>query len=170
MDVGAVSEQHLDHLGMLLRHRPHERRLPTRMLIRFHVCAELHERAHRVDTARACGLHERGYSGLAGGVRFGPGLEQCARDGGVPVRRGQGDRRDSEVVGRIDVGARVDQQADRFCIIPVDRPVQSGRPIALGCIHVHVPFEQASNGGPVAPLDRIHQLNLSGGGEVRDQQ
>ena len=30
LDVGAGREQHLDHLGMLLRHRPHERRLASR--------------------------------------------------------------------------------------------------------------------------------------------
>ena len=38
MDVRAVREQHLDDIGVLLRHRPHERRLFARAA-RVHVGA-----------------------------------------------------------------------------------------------------------------------------------
>ena len=87
VDRGAVLEQQANHVGMLLRRGPHQRRLPAERLARIHARAVLEQHARRIDAARARDDHQRR---LPLGVRrldVGAGLEQRADDLARPPRR-----------------------------------------------------------------------------------
>src|SRR6267143_745306 len=75
MNIGTVSEQHLHDLGMLLRDRPHERRLAP-CTTRVHVGALGDQLLYNCSIARAGGDHDGCFAGQQGGVRIGAGIKR----------------------------------------------------------------------------------------------
>ena len=71
VEIGMVREQHLDDIGMLLRHRPHERRLAARaMHIRIPALSEQQFDHFRVPRAR--GHHDGSFPARRAAFGFAP--------------------------------------------------------------------------------------------------
>ena len=98
--------------------------------------AGAHQRLHRVDVARPRRRHQRRLSGTHKRA-FGsaPAFSSRSSTAALPLpRRARAASR--RIFGRIDVGARADQQRGRVRVVPVGGPVQRGGSVALRRVHV----------------------------------
>jgi hypothetical protein len=75
-----VRRQQLDHVGLPLRRRPHQRRLPAPVLARVDVGARLEQQRGRGDVAAAGDRHQRRFPFRVAAVGVGAGLEQRVDD------------------------------------------------------------------------------------------
>ena len=108
--IGAVREQEPHHLGLALRGRPHERRLPAPLLFRVDVRTRFEQqprRRRRCPSARRPSAASR----LRRSVRFAsaPASSNALMIGVAPTHRGFRQRVRAVVVRRVDVDARRDE-------------------------------------------------------------
>src|SRR5207247_281274 len=80
VDVGALRRQKLHHVGLALRSRPHQRRLPAECFFGVDVGARLDEHLRRVHLAAARSRHQRRLAFRVLRVGVGAGLEQHVDD------------------------------------------------------------------------------------------
>ncbi len=128
-------------LRVLLRHGPHERRLPA-CPGDVHVGAFREKLRHDAFRADARRHHQRGLAREQGEVGVGLGLEQAADDGFVGVRAGGPQRRGAEVVRHVHLGARANQLVHHPEVVAIARPVQRGGTIAFGRVDVGALLEE----------------------------
>ncbi len=156
LHVGAVREQHLHDVGMLLRHRPHQRRLAARR-VRIHVRVLVEQLFNDVRIARASGHHHRRLAFQERGVRVRPGCEQPPHHGRASVLAGRPQRRDAKIVRRVHLGAGAKQQVGAFEVILVARPVKGRCAVGFGCVDVRFLLQKSTEGIPVAVPGSVNQ-------------
>ena len=152
--------------------RPHQRGLPSLDCFHIGVCSVEQQRSGPFFSAGACATHERSLSAVLSEVGIGSSLQELLHDDGVAVGAGQGKRRHSVDVGRIHVGAGLDQNFHSLQIVAVDRPGQCCGAIGLRCIHVDRLAEQETHRFSVPFPDGLDQIHGIAGGKVshRHQQ
>ena len=175
--VGAAVEQKLHHVGVALRRRPHQRGLVFEQLAPVDVRAGVQEPPHRVDVPGAGAGHEDGLAGLDRRVGVGAGREQQLDQAGAAVAAGEGQRGDPQVVGGRGVSTGVRQPARRLQIVVIGGPVQRGRAIGLGRVHVDAvlrPARRVQEGGDrggLLMLDGVDQPQVGTlGGDTGDRE
>ena len=139
VDVGAVREQHLDDVGMLLRRPPTS--APSGRARRARSRWRLSRAA--VRRRRDCRSGRRPSRGVSpsrsASVRIRAGLQQPADHRRAAVQAGGPERRGAEIVRRVHLGAGANQQVGALDIVAVARPVQRGRAVRLGGVDVRRP-------------------------------
>ena len=110
MNVGAVGNEYLHGLGMPLSGGPHERRLASRGP-GIRVGALLQERFGNVRFPGSRGDHQRRLAGQQGQVRVGSRLQQAGDDRQAGTRARVPQRGRAEVIRRVDLGARANEQS-----------------------------------------------------------
>ena len=178
VDVGAMREQHLDDVGMLLRDGPHQRRLAA-CRVHVHVGAFVRAAARR---PRRCPTREATISGVspARSARLGlaPACSSRRDHRGAAVQAGRPQRRGAEIVRGVHVGAGANQQIGALEIVAIAGPVQRRRAVGFGGVDVGTLLSSAarprgrrssprrSSGGRAAPTRR--ERHASSGDHDRD--
>lgn len=96
--------------------------------------------------------------------RFGPSeedyqtLEAYVQANGF--RAGKGKRRDVVLRGRVHVRPGLEQQIRDFQVVPLRGPVQRGKPVRLGRVHVCMQREQRTHVFDVAALNCFDQAHI----------
>ena len=157
VEVGALRRQELDHLGLALRGRPHQRRLPAPVFPGVDVGARLEQPPGRVDVAAAGDGHQRRLTFRIPGIGIGARLEQRVDDRRRADDRRLGQRRRAELVLQLDVRAGLDQRADQLEIVVRRRPHDGRGPVGPGRIRVGALGQQPQRGRAIATLGRLEQ-------------
>jgi hypothetical protein len=164
VDVGAVCDQDADHLRMIVRRCPHQRRLAAERFDRIHGGAPGDEQLRHFRGADGGGEHERGLPVLVGRVRIGPGIEQGARELHIPQLRRFADRGSAEVIRDVGFGACLQQCMHELMIDVVGRPEQRGAAVGVCRIHVDVGRgDRREHRFPFARADEIRERFLAEG-------
>ncbi len=140
VDVGVMLQQHRHHGVVLLRDRPHERRLVGARLAHVDVGAMREQRRHGIHAADPRRAHER-WNALRH-ARVGARGEQRVDDRRVAVGAGQAEWRDPEVVAEAWLRTQLQQLRDEIALVPVGRPVQRRRAVGPARVDVGVLLEQ----------------------------
>ena len=164
MDVRPERGQRLHDVGMLLGHRPHQRRLPPRALAGVQVGAVGREQTHRLRRPGAGRGHQHRLARGQRGVRVGAGRQQGRDHRLAGVEAGQPERGDAEVVRRVDGGAGPNERVGHRRIVPVGGPVQGARAVRLPGIRSGALFEQGDHPRRVRRPGRVDQPCVLGGG------
>jgi hypothetical protein len=141
VDVGAAGQKDLDDIRMLLRHGPHQRGLSTRSA-RVYVCTLVDQSRDDVRVAGAGGDHQRRLAAEEREIRIRPGLQKPSDHGRAAVQARIPERRRAEIVGRVHIGARANQQIRTVQRVSVARPVQRGRSIRRRRLDVDTLLEE----------------------------
>ena len=118
-------DQRLDHVGVVLGSRPHQRGLTAQRLLRVDVGAVGQQRLDRRDSpVRAAVISAVSPSGSA---VFGsaPAVSSRSMMAALPLMHASDERRHAVAVGRLDVGFRGQEQFDRCHVVALDRPVSA---------------------------------------------
>ena len=136
MHVGAVLQK-CGHDGPVpLFDSPHERGLPAQLFAGVHVGASADEQLDHFGAAAPGSRHERCLARLELDVRVRAGLEQPPGHGRAAVDTRQPDGGRAEVVRRIDVRSRAEEEVGCCHVVAMGGPVQRRRAVALRGIHV----------------------------------
>ena len=147
-NVGAARDEELHHLDVVLRRRPHQRRLAAPRLPGIHLGAAIEERRHggRVSSPRAG--EDRRLS-VRRAVGIGAGLEQARDHGGVGVGARQRERAGAVAIDGVHRGAGGDQETGDRLVVAVNRPVERRGAVGTGGIGVDALEQGARDGGAV---------------------
>ena len=157
--------------GFVLGGRPHQRRLPVRLLAGVDVGAVVDERGQRIGGAGPRARHQRGLAHRGGRVRVGPRVEELPDHRRAPVRAGEVEGRHAVVVGGVRVGAGPEQGLDHRGVVAQDRPVQRRRPVALAGVDVDLLIEQRAHRRVVLAPGRLDQPEVGVlGGDAGDTE
>ena len=173
LDVGARPDERADDIGVAFRRRPHERGLVARLLVRVHVRAVRQQRAHRANPAGPRRRHQGRLATRERRVGIDAARQQALDNGGMPVGRGERQRRHAEMVGGGCDSPRAEQQVDGREVALMRRPVQCGRPVRLRRVHVDLLLQQRADRLQVPRLDRLGQrpgATRGGSGDRQEQQ
>ena len=156
----------LHRLGIVLRSRPHQRRLSLPLLGGVDLGAAGDERPDHAVVAGPRRRHQDGLALGSGGVGIGAGLQQQVGQRRVAVLRRQLQRRDPVPAGRLDVRTRLHQQLRGRLVVAEDGIVQRGHAVGLGRVDVGALRDQALRTAVRLPcLDRVDQANgIAAGG------
>ncbi len=155
IDGRPALDQQPNHAGMLLRRRPHQRRLPAEGFACIHARAMLEQHARRIDAPRARNDHQRR---LPLGIRrldIRPRLDQRANNRGVRLDRRRRERRHAIIIRRIRIRAARQQLHDELTIPTMRRPNQRRRAIRPPRIDVSPILERPQRR---LALPKLHEL------------
>ena len=155
MDGRRSFKEPCDHVAMTFRRRPHQRCLAGLGGLGVNQGAAIEEHLDDLGVARERGGHEGRFTlGPERRVDVRACLEQPGDDRRVPVLGGQHQRRYAVIVGRVDVAAGADEKVDGLDVVPVRRPLERGRPVALGHADICLRPHQRAERRPVLLLGR----------------
>ena len=134
--IGAGFEQEIDHVGVPLDGGPHQRRRLLHRVGGVQIDGPFEQQRDGRDAAGARGGSERGFSGRhpASGIRA--RLEQRGHHLRVTDAAGRQQRRDTEVVGSVDLRASANEHARDLDVGVVSSPEQRRRAVAGTDVHV----------------------------------
>ena len=173
IDVRALIKERSHDVPVSFRDRPHQRGLTFGDLCRVHVRASGKQRLHDVHVARERRRHQHGFSRRKLRVGIRAGLQQRLDDlraRGAAVLAGHGERRHAVIVGRVDLGAGVNQQLDSRHVVPMSRPVKCCGAVGLSHIRVNAFGEESFRSTCVAVLDSLHEPQITRRGGCNREQ
>ncbi len=155
--VGAGAGQHLDGACMVLRGRPHERRLvlPLFLALTLAPCA-IRAFTESALPARDAVIRTVSPSGSAA-VRIGAGFEQRLDKDAVSVFRREREGRDTISICGLDVRTRADEGLRSFDVVVSHRPMKRGHPVGFLRIQVGTLLQQRADRLHVAAFNRVNQ-------------
>ena len=83
IDVGAAREKQFHHVGVIFKHRPHQRGLPMHGVLRVDVRAAIEQQRDGIHFAGAGRGHQSGFAARIGAVRIDAGVQKFADHGRV---------------------------------------------------------------------------------------
>ncbi len=125
VQIGTVGGEELDHLGLALRSRPHQRCLSAEVLFGVDIGTGFEQPLRRIDLAGSRDRHQRRFTLGVPGIGIRPSLQQRIDDRRRADDRRFGDRGGAELVGELHIRAGLDQRAHQLEII-VRRGVHDG--------------------------------------------
>ena len=147
--------------------RPHQRRLPVRVLFRVDVRTVLEKQFRRRRIATARDEHERRAACRRREVRVRSSLQESCDDRRAGIARRDPQGCDAKVVGRIHCGVCSKKQLDGFLILVVSSPLERRGPIARALVDIDAVAHQRPRRSQIALLDRLYQLDVARGGPKR---
>jgi hypothetical protein len=153
---------------MPLGRSPHQGGLLANTFARVDVGATSEQDLYRLDAAAARSRHQRGLVSGNGGIRIGTGSQQSPDDRGVAVCRCDRQRRDAVAIGRLRIGASLEQQIDHSKPLELDRPVQGGGPERIGAVRIAPAAQERSDRRLVRLFDRRDERVLAGRTQAHD--
>ncbi len=158
--IGAGLDQHLDHLGLALRGGPHQRRLPTPLLLGVHLGAGLQQQLRRIDLAGASHHHQ---CGLPFRIRRFH-IRACAQQQPNHLRATRGgrlgQRHGAEIIARIRIGLRLQQRLHQAHIGEMRGVVQRRGAIRLARARIGTLLQRIQRGFRILRLQRGEQLGI----------
>ena len=159
--VDSGRDERCDHVRVMFRCGPHQRRLALRRLLRVHVGSTSDQHSNGVHAAAARARHERCLAGRDRRVWIGAGVQEELDERGARVGARQRQRCDAKVVGRVGVCASAYQQARRLEIIPVRGPEERRRAVIRSDVDAGVLIQQTTNLLHVPVPGRFDQADIA---------
>ena len=176
MNIRSALNQRPYDLRMFFRHRPHQSSLPLLGLFRVRIGSVGQQQFHGLDVSGARTYHERRFPGPQRSVGIRSGLQQPLDHGSASIRASERQRSHSILVCRVYLGARANQKAGCFQIVPVGRPRQGGSSVGLGGIYIYVLSHERTHCRAISVLHCVHEPKIfrgsskAEGAEQRDDR
>ena len=162
-NISTGVEQHLDHIGMTLCRRPHQRRLVVLALFGVDLGAVRQHQFHCLRVARTGAGHQDRLAIEHRRVRRGARGQQPFDHPRAAIGAGQMQGRRPKIVRRIGARAETDQQIDNRQVIAMRRPVERRRAVALRRVDADALPEQTAHRRDVLLFDRVNQAKVERG-------
>ena len=167
IEISAARQQRLNSLNIPHRRGPHQRGLSPDGFPDVRVCSMSEQHFDHLSGSRAGRRHQWRCSSPQHMVRVRARVEQLRNHRRVAARAGKRKRSDAVTVLSPHVGARLNEQRDRFQIPEIGRPVQGCGTIHLWGVHIYLFCKQHTHSLQIPLLDRVDERPRPPGGLPR---
>ena len=159
LDVGALGQQQLRHLGRVFRRgdSPHQRSLVLKLLNRIDVGAGFDQHLDDGQFPRFDRQHQSGLAALIRTIDSRAGIQQHLHHPGVGQLDRFGKRGGAELIDDVHCRLLRDQRVDQLVVHLVDRPMDRAGAVWLRFIHIRSGANPVERRLPVSGLNEIGQ-------------